>query len=181
MPVRGLLRPPEAPIRFLFLLNGQVCFYVYASGATTVCSPAATYADGAWHHAAGTLGVTSGTSLYVDGAPSASSATPTSSSFNSDTNFRLGYGHTGFVSSLVYYGGKLDEVRVWTVERSASEILANYRTHLAGTTAGLQGYWRLDDESGSSTTAKDSTPNGNDGTLLGFTFATSPWVVGGAF
>jgi hypothetical protein len=166
--------------RFLVVESGAVCFYVYGSPTTLLCSPATTYADGAWHHAAGTLGVINGMCLYVDGVLSVSQATPTSSAFNYDTNFRLGYGHTDLNSTLVYFGGKLDEVRVWSIERTAADILASYKTHLPGTTPGLQGYWKLDG-SGASTTATDSTPNGNDGVLENFTFAPSPWVAGGAF
>jgi hypothetical protein len=166
--------------RFLVVESGAVCFYVFGSPIVLLCSPTATYADGAWHHAAGTLGVINGTCLYVDGALSASQATPTSSAFNYDTNFRLGYGHTALNSQLVYFGGKLAESRVWSVERTGAEILANYKTHLAGTTPGLQGYWMLD-ESGTASTAPDSTPNGNDGVLTSFTFTPSPWVIGGPF
>jgi hypothetical protein len=166
--------------RFLVIESGAVCFYVFGTPTTLLCSPVATYADGAWHHAAGTLGAVNGMCLYVDGALSVSQATPTSSAFNYDTNFRLGYGHTDLNSTLVYFGGKLAESRVWSIERTASDILANYKTHLPGTTTGLQGYWKLD-ERGTTATATDSTPNGNDGTLENFTFTPSPWVDGGPF
>jgi hypothetical protein len=165
--------------RFLSLNAGSVCFYVYAAGAVQICTDATTYGDGAWHHAAGTLG-TGGMRLYVDGALANSNTTTTSSSFSGDTDLRLGNGHTGFVSTLVYLQGALDEVRVWTVERSASDISANYRQEIDPATAGLQGYWRLDG-SGSTSTATDSTSNGNDGTLMSYTFSPSPWVTPGAF
>ncbi len=165
--------------RFLSLNGGSVCFYVYAAGAVQICTTATTYGDAAWHHAAGTLGA-GGMHLYVDGALAASNASTTSSSFSTDTDFRLGTGHTGFVSALVYLQGALDEVRVWSIERSANDIATNYRQEIDPTTAGLQGYWRLDG-SGTASTAADSTSSGNDGTLMNYTFAPSPWIAPGAF
>lgn len=168
--------------RFIFVDGGKVCFYVFTGGGNKTCTSTATYNDGAWHHAAGTLGAVGGTRVYVDGvlAPEATLATVTQSTFTTDTNFRLGYGHTDFVSAFNYYAGELDEVRVWSVERSAMDIQTNYRAHIDPGTAGLQGYWKLD-EVGNATTTKDATSNGHDGTLTGFVIPPSPWVSPGAF
>lgn len=167
--------------RFIFLLNGKVCFYVYAPPNTaTACSTVATYNDGVWHHAAGTLGAIGGTRVFVDGAPAGASALPVASTFTADTIFAIGYGHTGFLSAANNFNGQLDEMRVWSVERSPAEIAANYKQTLAPTTAGLQAYWKLD-ETGSATKAVDSTTHGYDATLSNFTFTTSPWVGPGAF
>jgi len=167
--------------RFLFLLNGKVCFYVYAPPNTaTACSTTATYNDGVWHHAAGTLGGVGGTRVFVDGAPAGASALPVASTFTADTIFAIGYGHTGFLSAANYFHGELDDMRVWSVERSPAEIAANYKKTLAPMTAGLQAYWKLD-ETGSATKAVDSSGNGHDATLTNFTFTTSPWVGPGAF
>lgn len=165
--------------RFLSLNDGKVCFYVYASPITQVCTAAATYGDSAWHHAAGTLG-TGGVNLYVDGAPAASSTAITASTFTGDTDFRLGMGHTAYVSGIVYFQGDLDEVRVWSVERSAADIAASYRQTVSALTSGLQGYWKLD-ETGTASVAVDATSGGNDGQLTNFTFTPSPWVHPGAF
>jgi len=166
--------------RFLSLNSGAVCFYVYASPYQQICTTAATYGDGAWHHAAGTLGVVGGMNLYVDGQPAATSATPTASTFTSDTDFRLGMGHTAFDSQIVFFQGDLDEVRVWSVERSAADIAANYKRTIDPSTTGLQGYWKLD-ETGTASTTADATSGGNDGQLMNFTFTPSPWISPGAF
>jgi hypothetical protein len=166
--------------RFLSLNSGAVCFYVYTSPPQQVCTTATTYGDDAWHHAAGTLGTVGGMNLYVDGQPAASSATTTASTFNTDTDFRIGMGHTGFVSAIVYFQGDLDEVRVWSVERSAADIAANYKRTIDPTTAGLQGYWKLD-ETGTASVTADATSGANDGQLMNFTFTPSPWISPGAF
>jgi len=43
------------------------------------------------------------------------------------------------------FHGDIDEVRVWNIARSASEINANYQAELSAATAGLMGYWRFDE------------------------------------
>jgi hypothetical protein len=165
--------------RFLSLNAGQVCFYVYASPPTQVCSSVTTYRDASWHHAAGTLGA-HGMNLYVDGVLAASSATPTASTFTTDTDFRLGMGHTAFDSPIVQFKGDLDEVRVWRVERSAADIAANFQRTIDPATSDLQGYWKLD-ETGAATTAHDETSGAHEGQLTSFDFTTSPWFRPGSF
>ncbi|TAK56497.1 MAG: hypothetical protein EPO25_00385, partial [Gammaproteobacteria bacterium] len=61
------------------------------------------------------------------------------------------------------FQGQLDELRIWTVARSAAEIAAAYQTLLAGNEAGLAGYWRMDEASGAE--VADLSPHGNHGTL----------------
>jgi hypothetical protein len=61
--------------------------------------------------------------------------------------------------------GRIDEVRVWNIARSAVEIQAAMQTRLLGNEAGLAAYWSF--EEGSGTTATDTTVNNNDGTLTG--------------
>ncbi len=164
--------------RMLSLNAGKVCFYVYGP-PVQVCTTATTYSDGEWHHAAGTVG-SGGMHLYVDGALAAGAATPTQSTFTNDVGFEIGAGHVSFNSAIYRLAGAIDEVRVWSVERSAADILANYKQHLAGSTAGLQGYWKLDG-TGSDAKAHDETPGAHDGTLTNFSFTSSPWLTAGAF
>ncbi|MBL8378811.1 MAG: cadherin-like domain-containing protein [Burkholderiales bacterium] len=59
--------------------------------------------------------------------------------------------------------GLIDEVRVWNVERSAAQIQAAYNAALTGAEAGLVGYWRFNETSG--TTALDSSTQGFNGSL----------------
>jgi hypothetical protein len=165
--------------RSLYLRAGSVCFYVYRPAYSELCSVARTYADGAWHHAAGTLGV-AGQNLYVDDIPVASAPSATTSAFTLDTGFRAGYGYIGPNGPLTYFGGDLDEIRIWSVQRTAAEISASKSVSISPTTTGLQGDWKLD-ESGSGGIARDATTPGHDGTLSGFTFSPSPWISPGAF
>ena len=77
----------------------------------------------------------------------------------------------------VYFEGKMDEVRLWSVARSASEIKANYKKALSGSETGLVSY--LDFEDGTGTTATDKSGNGKNGTLENMD--NSDWVTGHPF
>jgi len=55
-----------------------------------------------------------------------------------------------------------DEIRIWNIAKSAAEIQSTINTSLLGDESGLVGYWNFDDG-----TAKDLTPNGNDGEMKG--------------
>lgn len=61
------------------------------------------------------------------------------------------------------FDGRIRELRVWSDIRTPAEILSNYWRALVGNEAGLVGYWRVDEGSGS--TLDDLTSNNNDGTI----------------
>jgi hypothetical protein len=66
------------------------------------------------------------------------------------------------------FGGYIDEFRVWSVARSATEIMTNYNKGLTGTEAGLVGYWKFNETSGTSA-ADSAAPSGHtkhNGTLM---------------
>ena len=165
--------------RSTFLRAGQVCFYVYTPAFSEVCTTGATLNDGAWHNVAATLGA-AGQFVYVDGMLQGMDPAVTTSAFNWDTGFRVGYGYIGGNGPLVFFAGDIDDVRVWSVQRTAAELAAGRGHSIDPATVGLQGYWKLD-ESGTAKIAPDSTAAMNDGTLLGFSFNPSPWISPGAF
>jgi hypothetical protein len=165
--------------RSLYLKSGAVCFYVFTPAYSELCTAATLLNDGVWHHAAGVLGA-NGQHLYIDGQEEGSAAAVTSSAFNFDTGFRAGFGYIGPNGAMVHFAGELDEIRLWSAERTAAQISAARAMEIDPATMGLQGYWKLD-ESGASLTAKDSTSHGFDGTLMSFKVDPSPWVTPGAF
>lgn len=65
---------------------------------------------------------------------------------------------------VAYTEGTLYEQRIWGVARTDAQILEDHNTELEGNEAGLVGYWKLDE--GSGTTAIDSAGS-NDGTING--------------
>ncbi|HEY2952648.1 MAG TPA: LamG-like jellyroll fold domain-containing protein, partial [Verrucomicrobiae bacterium] len=66
--------------------------------------------------------------------------------------------------SATSFAGQMDEVRLWTVARTAAEIRSHMFPCLTGTESGLLGYWRFDE--GSGTSAADATSHGHTGALL---------------
>jgi hypothetical protein len=58
------------------------------------------------------------------------------------------------------FTGKMDEVRIWNVARTAQEIADNYRMILHGDERGLVAYYHFDE--GAGTTAADATPAHHD-------------------
>ena len=165
--------------RSLYLRNKKVCFYVYIGGFSEICTTAETYNDGAWHHAAGTLGA-DGQILYVDGEPAATAVNVKASVFANDSGLRAGYGYIGPNGVLTFLNGDLDDIRLWNVQRTAAEIKNNRNAPVDPTTTGLQANWRLD-EVGTATKASDSTSGNLQGSLQGFTFDPSPWIANGAY
>jgi hypothetical protein len=83
--------------------------------------------------------------------------------------------NVGSATNRNYFNGMIDEVRIWNVARSGTQIAQNMSVRLAGTEAGLVGYWRFDE--GTGTTARDASGRGHDATLAGTTLPA--WVASG--
>lgn len=52
-----------------------------------------------------------------------------------------------------YFDGMIDEIRMWNVARTQSEIASTYQAFLTGMETGLVGYWRFDEGAGDSSIA----------------------------
>lgn len=114
----------------------------------------------AWTHVAW---VKSGTSikLYLNGqvAYEANSAPSTLGQNNSP--FRI-----GDRVNTEFFQGRVDEVRVWDVARTADQISQNFHKRVAGDEAGLRGYWDFNEPFGTSTVF-DRSIQGQNLTLIG--------------
>jgi hypothetical protein len=151
-----------------------------ASAATTVSAFTGNLSAliGSWHHLAVTYdgrgGATAanGITLYVDGVAVAltrlNSATYVAME---DLTAPLQIGREG--PSWKQYDGGLDEVRLWSVARTASELQATLGVELSGAEPGLVGYWRVNE--GTGTTADDASPT--DRAMTFFNGVT--WAAGG--
>ncbi|MBK9519957.1 MAG: Ig-like domain repeat protein [Anaeromyxobacter sp.] len=113
-------------------------------------SLAAPLDDGAWHHLA-LVGGAERTVLFLDGAEAGSLPLPFGGA--AAESLTLGQGFTG----------ELDEVRIWSVTRSAAELAAAARRPLGGDEPGLAGLWRLDE--GSGLELFDASPSALDGAI----------------
>jgi hypothetical protein len=112
-------------------------------------------ADGAWHHIAFTVDANGGR-LYVDGAPTASHVWNGAPGAASTTQkLRLG-NYSGGILSFTNESFSLDEISVWRVALSQSQIQSNLLARLTGSEEDLLVLYRCDE--GSGFTVADSAP-----------------------
>jgi len=122
-------------------------------------SDAAGVSLGAWTHLACAFDIAGDNiDIYVDGSEVASTQTGSgigASIFNSSAPLTIG-ATMNLPSYFETFDGLIDDVRVWSVFKTAEEIAASYNVELCGDETNLQGYWRLDN------TLTDLTTNTND-------------------
>ncbi len=116
---------------------------------------------GEWVHVAGVSGK-GGMRLYLNGVQvGANSFAGSFSALQNGTINRLGKTVTQNDNDPPFQG-QIDEVRVWKVERTESEIQETMFQKLTGREPGLVALWNFDDG-----TARDQTTNQYNGTLNG--------------
>jgi hypothetical protein len=155
----------------------------YSNGSDTVFSSQIAPVFGQWVHIAVTRNAATRTyQFYVNGILDGQTL-----QYNSGQEPTGGTSAAAVIGGLFESGGngtsptnyfptgKMDEVRIWNTVRTREQIRANLCRKLTGSETGLQGYWRLDESSG--TVASDVTGN-NDGTLTNM--ENSDWVTSGA-
>ena len=115
----------------------------------------------AWHHAAASFNSATGRlTLYLDGAQVAQSAVLGGASLGNTNPVSIGRNGGATANAWV---GKLDDVRVWNVARTQSEISSNFLSELSGSPAGLVGNWRFNEGAGA--IAADSAGAAQDAAL----------------
>ena len=104
--------------------------------------------------------------LYINGAYH---------STNNQTNFKI-------PTDLIGTGGSstitatIDELRIWSVARTAAQIADNIHVELDGDETGLEAYFKM--SNGSGTTITDNSENSNTGTMVNM--ADSDWITSNA-
>jgi hypothetical protein len=145
------------------ILDGLVALTV-GNPDTTVRS-VTFVATGQWMHVAATRSKSTGLArVFVNGVAEAA-ATGNTRSLTGVATMHFGGGPVRF------FTGQMDEVRVWTVARSAAEIASTMHQTLTGSEPGLILYWRF--EEGSGRVLRDSSTAHNDG-ALNFSIAWVP-------
>jgi hypothetical protein len=123
-----------------------------------------------WYHIAGVFDGST-LKLYVNGVLQATA--------NASGTQTLG---TGVVMNLGdnptwpgrFFRGSMDEIRIWNVARTESQIQEFMSVELTGSESGLAAYWNMNE--GEGTTIQDRSSNNNNGTLLNF--GDGAWVQG---
>ncbi|MEI6881911.1 MAG: LamG-like jellyroll fold domain-containing protein, partial [Bacteroidota bacterium] len=148
--------------------NGNVRFW--SPGGTLVSTT--NIKDKQWHHLAASYDGTN-YKLYVDGA--LENTVPSSNGIvNNSSNLLIGNSLMGNMN----FSGLIDEVRVWNVARTQSQIQVNRTKDLLGNESGLTAYYNMEYNAGTST-LRDLTSNANNGTLTNMN-PSSDWVNPGA-
>jgi hypothetical protein len=122
-----------------------------------------------WYHVAGVFDG-SAIRVYVNGVQDGATMTSHNPK-TGNTPLRLGARGNDMATG---FNGVIDEVRLWNVARTATQIAQNMNQRLTGNEAGLAAYWQCDE--GAGLTANDLTPNGNTATLINGPL----WVVSSA-
>lgn len=132
-----------------------------------------------WHHVAATYD-SFFLRLYVDGSI-VDSVIEQMTFANSVVDLTIGYHH----SSGRHWLGDIDEVRLWSVAKTASELSSNKDDEYCGTQTGLLAYYKFDHGTSGSynvgiNTAQDYSGGNNTAQLDNFSLSgsSSNWVTG---
>lgn len=155
--------------------NGLIEYYFYGDDG----SYSSTANDGKWHHVAFSFdNNTKIGKLYLDGTNV--STRTFGGSLLASTQARISNNTWGGGD---YFKGSLDEVRIWNVARTQSEIQSNYKSIINTSTSGLLAYYNFDDGTAAGTntstaTLYDLAANTYNGALSNFALSgsSSNWI-----
>lgn len=165
---------------FLVNPNNQL---VFISGGTNANISSSTNAvpSSQWVHVAFVLNNGTGF-LYVNGNQVGTGSLTTVNTPSGNANLRIGQRVAG---GNIPFLGAIDEVRVWDVARTSTEILADMNTEFCVIPSSLKAYYKFNQgtANGSNTgvtTLNDNSGNANPGVLNGFALSgtSSNWVPG---
>lgn len=117
-----------------------------------------------WHHVAGVRSKHK-LYLYLDGVLAAQDSTETIYNVDTDIPLVIGAIHKGGLSTInEFMDGKIDEVRIWNIARSESEIVDNKDCAIISPEPNLLAAYNLNENT--LTTTYDSSGNSNNGNLI---------------
>ncbi len=171
-----------------WVVGGQLC--AGHNAVYTAIFDITGFSTSQWYHVAVTYDAgTNFMQLYVDGVAIGGAGSGNPAGAYSETNLYIGAFNDG--SQIAYqWDGQIDEVRVWNIARTATEIANNRNCGLTGDEPGLLAYYRFNQgvsggNNAGVTTLLDASDRclPNNGTLQGFTLngATSNWMAEAGF
>lgn len=128
-----------------FVAVGPMIRQAWARG-TTVLEP------GVWYHIAGVYDADARVvRVVIDGEEDGISADGRGIFHSSARDLRVGMQNKSLFRSSRFLAGSVDELRIWSVARTAEEIEAARWGELSEDVEGLLGYWPMNEGSGSTT------------------------------
>lgn len=134
-----------------------------------------------WTHVAVVVRQGISTTFYINGVADGSSTSAGHTTINAGSNDPLFLGYQGTGCNCNYFSGSMDEVRIWNVARSASQISGGINCTQGRLTNLIANYDFNNGNPGATQTTRDTlsdiSGNWNKGTLLNFalTGSTSNW------
>ncbi len=152
----------------VLIVGGKFQFHLWQSGGHQGANGVTPIVAGQWYHISGTWdGIT--TKIYVNGILEGQAPLAGPISANPGP---LEIGRLGLLTLPYSLYGEIDEVRIWNIARTASEIQLNMNRNVTANTS-LVAYYKLDE--GTGTTTADAA-NENTASLI-----NSPsWKISGA-
>jgi len=174
----GAMSPNGSRFTLNLIGNGRLRIEVGGNGITGTTQ----IANGMWHHVAVTYEhlATTKVKLYIDGVQELAGNFTVSVNTDTTNAIQLGRRNDG----VNYYQGEMDEVRIWNVTRTATQILADMNIEFCSPQNGLVTYYQLNDGipngANSSVTKATESVTSNSGNLTNFTLSgtSSNWVNG---
>lgn len=146
----------------------------YLTGTTTLV-------PNTWYHATFVFENNNSLRLYLNGTLEASVTIGNRTLRNSDNRLRVGSGNI----ASEYFNGDIDDVRVWNMALSQTDIVNTMNCELDNSETNLVAYYKFNQgfdyaNNSSVLTANDSSGNNNNGTLNNFTLTgpLSNWASG---
>lgn len=150
----------------VLLQNNDLQFNITASDGTRFTAVSQNFVPfQRWTHVAVTYdgsGSAQGIQFYENGQGRSRTITQSAGGGDASTTEPL-----RFSSSAGFVWGRMDDIRIWNVQRTGSQLESHFNQPLRGDENGLLGYWRMDETSG--LTIWDATGNYNDATRIGST------------
>jgi len=160
----------------LFLLGEHPAFsrhclavqLLHTGGNSFVSTPENSIEADRWQHVAVTYdGSIDQLKIYIDGEEQTLTQAPTPSgplADNSESNLVIG----SDVGGTLTFQGLIDEVRLWTIVRSGTDIAATAGRYLEGGEPGLAASWRMNEGQGA--TLQDQTGHTHHAAVTGATW-----------
>ncbi|HHQ15145.1 MAG TPA: hypothetical protein ENK16_08940, partial [Chromatiales bacterium] len=169
----GMILSKEGEYSLGRMPDGRVNFAIANSspGWTTVMTDDV-IPENQWTHVALTYDAGAGEiNVYLDGVlvDTRAGSGSIGDAHAADAQLRIGGRYRDEIGTNQKFDGLIDEVRVWSLARSAADIAASYDAVIDPAVAGLEAYWRFDE--GPTALFFDSSPAARHG-LLG---SGRPW------
>ena len=160
--------------------QNRILWQIYGDGPLPNLLSGTTLSLNTWYHIAVIRSTGGDAKMYINGVLDCSSTGNTGTPHSTTFPTKIGYGDAN-----VYFPGTIDEVRIWNVVRSATEI-SNNKSNQITTAPGLVASYQFNqgNAAGSNsgvTTLTDASGNNFHGTLSGFALngSTSNWISAG--